>query len=45
MADEGGFDYTPSELSPGLCEDLYDNFVGTYLLVSGSNYVHVKFAT
>lgn len=28
MADTGGFDYTPAELTPGLCEDLYDNFIG-----------------
>ena len=31
VTDYGGFEFKPAELTPALCDDLYDNLVGKLL--------------
>lgn len=30
VTDYGGFEFKPAELTPALCDDLYDNLVGKF---------------
>ena len=32
VTDYGGFEFKPAELTPALCDDLYDNLVGKLIL-------------